>query len=100
MKLCNQSDPEVAKACLAQYDSGTLHCPLSDYFLSPDGWLRSHVDAVAAGGIASDVLVAGFRMYEVFPMDDSICETPDATLLAIASQGVPDTLLFPGLQLL
>ena len=83
-KLCRMTEPEVAKACLAQYDSGTSHCPLSAYFLSPDQWLRSHVEAVAAGGIASDILVAELRMYDVFPMDDSICETPHAVGNSIA----------------
>ena len=83
-KMCRLTDPDVAKACIEQYDSGTSHCPLSSYFLSPDGWLRSHVDAVAAGGIASHKLVAEVRMYGVFPMDDSICETPHAVGNSIA----------------
>ena len=85
-KLCRLREPEVAKECIAQYDSGLLHCPLSHYLLSPDGPLRSHVKAVAAGGSVSDLLEEALRTFEAFPMDDSVCETPHAVGNAIARQ--------------
>ena len=96
-KLCRSREPEIAKECIAQYDSGLLHCPLSHYFLSPDGPLRSHVEAVAAAGSVSDCLKRRSERSRLFRWTTQFVRRH--MRLAMQSPDIPNTVNFHGWRL-
>lgn len=77
--LARLLQPGIKQRCLAQYTSMQNHHPVTDYFLSPSGPLRSDVDMLEPDGAgATHRLRQEVHVLGLIPFDDSVAESPHA----------------------
>jgi len=86
--LARLDEPGIKQRCIAQYESHRDHHPMTHFFMSHGGQLRSAVDLIRPDGTGcSDPLMYWIQIIRQISVDDSIAESPHSQGNRLSNHG-------------